>query len=70
MQTATNNRSRGAGNNKLNKMKEGVENENEPEGVVQVMVGGFRCRSRENRRREEGGRVCESRESPSTTARD
>ena len=41
---------------------EGVENENEPDGVVEVTVGGFRCRSKENRRREEGGRVCESRE--------
>jgi len=29
---------------------------------VEVTVGGFRCRSKENRRREEGGRVCESRE--------
>jgi len=36
-----------------------MENENEPEATVEVIVGGFRRRSRENRRREEGGRVCE-----------
>ncbi|QCD93112.1 hypothetical protein DEO72_LG5g1183 [Vigna unguiculata] len=34
-----------------------MENDNETEATVEVIVGGFRRRSRENRRQEEGGRV-------------
>jgi len=30
------------------------------EAAVEVIAGGFRCRSRENRRREGGERVCDS----------
>jgi len=65
MQTASNNRSSGAGKNKLKKMnEEGREWRMRTNRRVrfEVIDGGGRCRSGENRRREEGGRVWEWRE--------